>query len=70
MDNTKKSKLHNKVLVGMQGSMILLIIWQIFILKLLERGSINTFVATLCIVGVFVVVMGGLRFKFDSFWEK
>lgn len=70
MDNTKKSKLHNKVLVGMQGSMILLIIWQIFILKLLERGSINTFVATLCIVGVFVVVMGGLTIQIRFFLEK
>ena len=69
MDNIKK-KLQNKVLLGMQGSMILLVIWQIFILKLLERGSINTFVATLCIVGILVVVMGALVVEVRFFLGK
>lgn len=62
--------IRNKLMIGMQGSMILLIIWQIFILKLLERGSINTFVAILCIVGVFVFVMGGLTIQIRFFLGK
>ena len=70
MDNMKKKTLRNKLLFGMQGSMVLLIIWQIFVLKLLERGSINTFVAILCIVGVFVVVMGGLMIEVRFFFGK
>lgn len=70
MDNTKKKTLRNKILFGMQGSAILMIIWQIFVLKLLERGSISTFVATLCIVGVFVFVMGGLTIEIRFFLGK
>ena len=70
MDNTKKKTLRNKILFGMQGSAILMIIWQIFVLKLLERGSISTFVATLCIVGVFVFVLGGLTIEIRFFLGK
>ncbi len=55
-----KKKMQNKMLFTMLGSMILLVIWQISILKLLEKGKISTFVAMLCIVGVLVVVMGVL----------
>lgn len=70
MDSKKRKAIRNKLMFGMQGSAVLLIVWQIIVLKLLERGSINTLVATLCIVGVFVVVMGGLTIEIRFFFGK
>ncbi len=70
MDTSTKKTWRNKLLFGMQGSAILLVVWQIFVLKLYERGSINIWVAILGISGVFFLAMGGLTIEIRYFLGK
>lgn len=60
MDVKKKKSLLRKLIFGMTISFIAIVLWQIFVLKLLERGTINTVVATISIVGVLLFVLGGI----------
>lgn len=73
MDVNKKKSLFRKLIVGMLLSFISIVCWQVFILKLLENGVINTTVATISVVGVLLLVLGGIflvvRFITGKFFQ-
>ena len=73
MDDKKKKSLLRKLIFGMTVSFIAIVLWQIFILKLLENGMINITVATISIVGVLVFVLGSnlvmIRFVVGKFLQ-
>ena len=52
MDITKKKKLRNKLILGISAGFILTVLWVIFMLKLLERGTISTTIASISIIGI------------------
>jgi len=52
MDVTKKKKLRNKLIASMGVGFILTVLWIIFMLKLLEKGTINTMIASISIIGI------------------
>ncbi len=52
MDITKKKKLRNKLILGISVGFILTVLWIIFMLKLLERGTISTTIASISIIGI------------------
>ena len=52
MDVKKKKKLRNKLIAGMGVGFILTMLWIIFMLKLLEKGTVNTTVASISIIGI------------------
>lgn len=52
MDVKKKKKLRNKLIAGMGVGFILTVLWIIFMLKLLEKGVVNTTVASISIIGI------------------
>ncbi|MBQ8823052.1 MAG: chemotaxis protein [Lachnospiraceae bacterium] len=60
MDVKKKKKLLRKLIFGMLISFVSIVLWQIFVLKMLEKGIINTTIATISIVGVLLFVLGGI----------
>lgn len=60
MDGKKKKTLMRKMIIGMTIGFIGIILWQIFILKMLEKGAINTVIATISLVGVLVFVLTGI----------
>lgn len=73
MDVKKKKTLLRKVIIGMVISFISLVLWQIFILKMLDKGVINTTVAAISIIGVLLFVLGGIfmiiRFVVGKFMQ-
>lgn len=58
MDVKKKKKLRNKLFAAMGIGLILTILWIIFMMKLLENGTINTTVASISIIGILLVTLG------------
>ena len=60
MDVQKKKSLLRKLILGMTLCFVAMVLWQIFILKLLEKGTINTLVAAISIIGVLLFVLGGI----------
>lgn len=60
MDVKKKKTLLRKLILGMLISFVSIVLWQIFVLKMLEKGIINTTIATISIVGVLLFVLGGI----------
>lgn len=60
MDVKKKKSLLRKLILGMTASFIAIVLWQIFVLKLLENGVINTGMAAFSLVGVLLFVLGGI----------
>jgi len=60
MDVKKKKTLLGKLIFGILLSFIAIVLWQIFILKLLENGKISTTVATISLVGVLLFILGGI----------
>lgn len=60
MDVKKKKSLLRKLILGMIASFTAIVLWQIFVLKLLENGVINTAVAAFSLVGVLLFVLGGI----------
>ena len=52
MDIKKKKKLRNKLILGISVGFILTVLWIIFMLKLLERGTISTTIASISIIGI------------------
>lgn len=60
MDVKKKKSLLRKLILGMTASFIAIVLWQVFVLKLLENGVINTGMAAFSLVGVLLFVLGGI----------
>lgn len=60
MDDDKKKSLVQKLVLGMAISFAVTILWQIFVLKLLEKGVLSTTVASVLIIGIFVLVLGSI----------
>ena len=52
MDVKNKKKLRNKLIAGIGIGFILTMLWIIFMLKLLEKGTIGTTVASVSIIGI------------------
>ncbi len=70
MDVKKKKSLRNKLIVGIIVSFVVIMIWQIFVLNLLDNGKINTFVATVFIVGSLFFVIGSIGITVRYFLGK
>ena len=60
MDAKRKKTLLGKLILGMLLSFTAIVLWQIFILKLLENGKISTTLATISLVGVLLFILGGI----------
>lgn len=58
MDVTKKKKLRNKLIAAMGLGLILTMLWIIFMMKLLENGTINTTIASISIIGILLFTVG------------
>lgn len=52
MDVKKKKKLRNKLILGIGVGFLLTVLWIIFMLKLLEKGTISTTIASVSIIGI------------------
>ena len=70
MDIKKKKSLRNKLIVSIIVSFVIIMIWQIFVLNLLDNGKINTFVATVFIVGSLFLVIGSIGITVRYFLGK
>ena len=60
MDTKKKKVLLRKMIIGLTGGFIGIVLWVIFILSLLGKGAINTTLASISIIGVLLFVLGGI----------
>ncbi len=60
MDVKKKKTLLRKLIFGMSICFLAIVGWVIFILKLLEKGTISTTLASISIVGVLLFILGGI----------
>lgn len=73
MEETNKSALRNKIILMLAIVLVVICVWQIIVLKLLERGTINTIVAMVLIslgILVFAGLIGGIvKFIFDIFYQ-
>ncbi len=70
MKATKKKALRNKIIIGIVIELLILIIWQYFVLKLLEKNAINTLVATILIAGSLLIVLVGICILFKYIFDK
>ncbi len=70
MDKKKKKALRRKLMVGMILSFIVMVVWQIFVLNLLDNGKINTLTATIFIVGSLFLIIGGIGMAVRYFLGK
>lgn len=70
MDKKKKKALRRKLALGMAVGFLVLVVWQIFVLKLLENGKISTLTAIIFIVGSLLIIMGGLGVSIRYFMGK
>ncbi len=60
MDVSKKKVLRMKVLCGAVAGFIASIVWVLFILGLLGKGSISTTLAAIAIIGAYLMILGGI----------
>lgn len=60
MDVKKKKTLLRKLIIGMSVCFLAIVGWVIFILKLVEKGTINSTLASISIVGVLLFILGGI----------
>lgn len=60
MDAKKKKTLLGKLIFGMLICFAAIVLWQLFILKLLENGKISTTMANLSLTGVLLFILGGI----------
>ncbi|MBQ8799342.1 MAG: chemotaxis protein [Lachnospiraceae bacterium] len=60
MDVKKKKTLLRKLILGMSICFLAIVGWVIFVLKLLEKGTISTTLASISIVGVILFILGGI----------
>ena len=70
MEGTKKKALRNRIIGGIGLGVLIMIVWQIFVLKLLEKGTINTTVATILVVGSILFVLGGISIVIKIIFDK
>ena len=70
MDKKKKKALRRKLMVSMILSFIVLVVWQIFVLNLLDNGKINTITATILIIGSLFLIIGGIGMAVRYFLGK
>ncbi len=57
MDVKKKSKLRNKIILGMSIGFVLTVLWIIFMLKLVDKDIINSTIAAISIIGILLIVL-------------
>lgn len=70
MDVKKKKKLRNKLLLGMGTGFILTVVWIILMLKLLEKGVVNTTLASISIIGILLATLGAIFVMIRFFLGK
>lgn len=70
MNNTKKNTVWGKILVPMAVLLGVFIIWQVLVLKLLEKGIFNTFTAIFLMLLVTCVMFGSVFFVIKSILDK
>lgn len=70
MEGTKKKALRNKVIGGIGLCVLVIIAWQIIVLNLLEKGTINTVMATILVVGSILLVLGGICIVIKLIFDK
>ena len=70
MEVTKKKGLRNKIIIGIGIELLVLILWQVFVLKLLEKGVINTMVATILVTASIMIVLVGICILFKYVFDK
>ena len=73
MEDTTKKAFRNKMILGMGFFVLAIAVWQIIVLKLLEKGKISSFVAMILILLSMLVVLGlicgALKFLFDKVYR-
>lgn len=70
MEGTKKKGLRNKVIGGIGLCVLVIIAWQIIVLNLLEKGTINTVMATILVVGSILLILGGICIVLKLIFDK
>lgn len=70
MEGTKKKALRNKLIGGIGLGVVVIIAWQIIVLNLLEKGTINTVTATVLIVGSILIIVGGICVVIKLIFDK
>lgn len=70
MEVTKRKALRNKLMLGMGAGFLAIMLWVIFILKLLEKGTISTLIASISIIGVLLVIIGAIAVEVRFFIGK
>lgn len=70
MNIKKKKSLRNKLILSIILSFLFICLWEIFILKLLENGTINTLVASILMIGVLFFVFGAVGVTVRYFFGK
>ncbi len=70
MNIKKKKALRNKLITGIILSFLATSLWEIFTLTLLEKGAINTLVASISIIGVLFFVLGAIGVTVRYFLGK
>lgn len=73
MEDTMKKAFRNKMILGMGIFVLVIAVWQIIVLKLLEKGIIGSFMAMILILFSMLVVLGlicgVLKFLFDKIYR-
>ena len=70
MEIKKKKGLRNKIIIGIGIELLVLILWQVFVLKLLEKGVINTMLATILVTASIMIVLVGICILFKYVFDK
>lgn len=60
MDVVKRKALRNKMMIGIGLSFVAMVLWIVFVLGLLGKGTIHTVTASILIIGALLVVFGGV----------
>lgn len=73
MEEANKKALRNKIFLVLAGFLVVICAWQILVLKLLEKGIINTMIAMVLISLGILVLVGAIgavvKFIFDIFHQ-
>lgn len=70
MDIKKKQKLRNKLILGMSVGFLLMVLWIVFMLKLLEKGVFSTTKVLFLIVGILLVILVAIFLMIRFFLGK
>lgn len=60
MEVTKRKELRNKLMIGTVIGCVLSVVWVIFVLKLLEKGTVNTVLASVLIIVPVLLLLGSI----------